>query len=123
MPKQTIGGQIPGLPFSKAVRAGDYVYVSGSVGFDANNKLVQGGMEAETRQALENIKALLAEAGCAMADVIKCTIWLDDVRDFPILNRVYAEYFGESPPARSTVRSELMIAAKVEIEAIAYKPT
>ncbi len=122
MPKQTIGGQIPGLPFSKAVRAGDYVYVSGSVGFDANNKLVPGGMEAETRQALENIKALLAEAGCAMDDVVKCTIWLDDVRDFPILNRVYAEYFGESPPARSTVRSELMIAAKVEIEAIAYKP-
>ena len=122
MPKQTIGGQIPGLPFSKAVRAGDYVYVSGSVGFDADNKLVQGGMEAETRQALENIKALLAEAGCAMADVIKCTIWIDDVRDFPILNRVYAEYFAESPPARSTVRSELMIAAKVEIEAIAYKP-
>lgn len=122
MPRQTIGGQIPGLPFSKAVRAGDFVYVSGSVGFDANNKLVTGGIEPETRQVMENIKSVLAEAGCTLDDVVKCTAWLDDPRDFGFFNKVFREYFGDSPPARSTVRSELMIDAKVEIEAIAYKP-
>ena len=122
MPRETIGGRIPGLPFSKAVRAGDFVYVSGSVGFDANTKLVTGGIEPETRQVMENIKSVLAEAGCTLDDVVKCGVWLDDPRDFGIFNRVFAEYFGDDPPARSTVRSELMIDAKVEVDVIAYKP-
>jgi reactive intermediate/imine deaminase len=122
VPRETIGGRIPGLPFSKAVRVGDFVYVSGSVGFDANNKLVTGGIEPETRQVMENIKSVLAEAGCTLDDVVKCSVWLDDPRDFGIFNRVFAEYFGDDAPARSTVRSELMIDAKIEIDAIAYKP-
>ncbi|MFQ5973711.1 MAG: RidA family protein, partial [Alphaproteobacteria bacterium] len=93
-----------------------------TVGFDAENKLVSGGIAAETRQVMENIKAVLNQAGCGLDDVVKCTVWLDDPRDFGIFNRVYAEYFGDDPPSRSTVRSQLMIDAKVEVEAIAYKP-
>ena len=64
----------------------------------------------------------LAEAGCTMADVVKNTIWLEDPRDFAGFNKVYAEFFAEDPPARATVRSDLMLDAKIEIEALAYKP-
>jgi enamine deaminase RidA (YjgF/YER057c/UK114 family) len=64
----------------------------------------------------------MIEAGCTLDDVVKCSVWLDDPRDFGIFNRVFAEYFGNHPPARSAVRSQLMIDAKVEIDAIAYKP-
>ena len=126
MTKQAIGGTLMGpggpLPFSRAVRAGDFVYVSGQVGFGPDGTVVTGGIEAETRQVMETIKTLLAEAGCTMDDVIKCTAWLDDVRDFGAFNKVYGSFFGDEPPARSTVRADLMIDAKVEIEAIAYKP-
>lgn len=122
MPRQTIGGTLPGLPFSKAVRAGDFVFVSGTIGFDAEGRLATGGIAGETRQVLENIKSVLEQAGCGMDDVVKCTCWLDDPRDFGGFNRVYAAFFGDDPPSRSTVRSQLVIDAKVEIEAIAYKP-
>ena len=84
--------------------------------------LVEGDITAQTRQVMENIKSVLAEAGCTLDDVVKCSVWLDDPRDFGIFNRVFAEYFGDDAPTRSTVRSELMIDAKIEIDAIAYKP-
>ena len=127
MPKEAIGGTLTGqggvpLPFSKAIRAGDFVYVSGQVAFGADGLLVEGGIEAQTRQTLSNVQAVLEEAGCKMSDVIKCTCWLDDARDFGAFNKTYASFFTTEPPARSTVRSDLMIDAKVEIEAIAYKP-
>ena len=122
MPKQAfvIGKQV--IPYSTAVRAGDFVFVSGQVAFDKDGKLVEGGIEDQTRQVLENVKAALAAAGCTMDDVVKCTCWLDDARDFGRFNAVYGSYFPGDKPARSTVESRLVIDAKVEIEAIAYKP-
>jgi reactive intermediate/imine deaminase len=110
------------LPFSPAVRAGDFVFVSGQVGFDADARIVPGGIEAETRQALKNIGDILTRAGCALEDVVKCTVWLEDARDFSAFNKVYAEHFPGMKPARSTVESRLMIHAKIEIEAVAYRP-
>ena len=127
MGKQAMGGGFTGpggtkLPFPKAVRAGDFVFISGQMATDANGELIEGGIEVQTRQVMDNIKAILAEAGCTMADVVKCTCWIDDPRDFGRFNAVYREYFGDDPPARSTVRSDLMLDGKLEVEAIAYKP-
>lgn len=117
--KSGAGGQR--LPFAPAVRAGGFVYVSGQIAMDENGELVPGGIEAQTRKAMENLEAALALAGCTLADVVKVNVWLDDPRDFWPFNRVYAGYFGEAPPARSTVRAELMVDAKIEIDCIAYQ--
>jgi reactive intermediate/imine deaminase len=114
------GGQP--LPFSPAVKAGPFVFVSGQVPIGDNGEIVAGDIEAQARQALKNVEKTLALAGCALADVVKCTVWLDDARDFRTFNRVYAEYFPGNKPARSTTQAKLMIDAKIEIEAIAYKP-
>jgi len=104
------------------VRAGDFVFVSGQMATGADGQLVEGGIEVQTRQVMDNIKAILAEAGCTMDDVVKCTCFIDDTRDFGRFNAVYASYFGDSPPARSTVRAQLVLDGKLEVEAIAYKP-
>ncbi len=114
------GGQK--LPFSPAVRAGDFVYISGQVAMNERGEIEYGGIEAQTRRTMENVKKVLALADCDLADVVKVTVWLDDTRDFWTFNRVYLEYFGEHPPARSCVRSAMMVDCKVEIEVIAYKP-
>ncbi|MEP6655622.1 MAG: RidA family protein [Betaproteobacteria bacterium] len=113
------GGQA--LPFSPAVKAGPFVFVSGQVAMGNNGEIVPGGIEAQTRQTLENIEKALALAGCSAKDVVKATVWLDDARDFWTFNRVYAEFFGENKPARSTTQAKLMVDAKVEIEVIAYR--
>ncbi|EEY02494.1 RidA family protein [Brucella neotomae] len=110
------------VPLSPAVRAGDMVYVSGQVPVGPNGQIVEGGIEAQTRQVLENIKAALALAGAAMEDVVKTTVWLEDARDFGRMNAVYGTYFPKEPPARTTVESRLMIDIKIEIEAVAYAP-
>ncbi|HMQ92044.1 MAG TPA: RidA family protein [Amaricoccus sp.] len=114
------GGQA--LPFSPAVRAGDFVYVSGQVAMNDRGEIEPGGIEAQTRRTMENVKKVLAMAGCSFDDVVKANCWLDDTRDFWTFNRVYAEYFPNGGPARSTVRSQLMVDAKVEVDVIAYKP-
>ncbi len=119
-PKAGAGGQA--LPFSPAIRAGDFVYVSGQVAHDANGELVGGGIIAQTRQTVENLRRVLAGAGCTLEDVVKCNVWLSDARDFWSFNRVYAGYFPNVPPARSTVQSPLMVDAKIEIDCVAYKP-
>ena len=113
------GGQP--LPFSPAVKAGPFVFVSGQVGMGDNGEIVPGGIEAQTRQALKNVEKALALAGCTPKDVVKATVWLDDARDFWTFNRVYAEFFSGNKPARSTTQAKLMIDAKVEIEVIAYR--
>lgn len=113
------GGQP--LPFSPAVKAGPFVFVSGQVAMGENGEIVPGGIEAQTRQALANVQKALALAGCTLADVVKVTVWLDDARDFWSFNRVYAEHFPGNKPARSTTQAALVVDAKIEIEAIAYR--
>jgi 2-iminobutanoate/2-iminopropanoate deaminase len=110
------------LPIAPAVRAGDFVFVSGQVGFDASGALVAGGITQQAEQTIANIVAILATANCTLADVVKVGVWLDDARDFGPFNQVFARHFGANPPARSTVQSSLVIDAKVEIDVIAYKP-
>ena len=110
------------VPLSPAVRAGDTVYISGQVPVGPNGQIVEGGIEAQTKQVLENVKAALALAGATMEDVVKTTIWLEDARDFGRMNAVYDTYFPKEPPARTTVESRLMIDIKIEVEAIAYAP-
>lgn len=120
MKKITYGGSH--VPLSPAVRAGDFVYVSGQVPTDANGSVVPGGIEAQTRQTLENVKAALALAGCTMDQVVKTFAIISDARDFGAFNKVYATYFPTEPPARTTVEARLMIDIRVEIEAVAYAP-
>ena len=126
MSVQFLGGTRTGaggqqLPFSPAVTAGPFVFVSGQVAMGDNGELVPGGIEAQTRQTLRNVEKALALAGCTLKDVVKSTVWLDDARDFWTFNRVYAEFFPETKPARSATQATLMIDAKVEIEVIAYR--
>ena len=109
-------------PFSPAVRAGDFIYVSGQVPGNAEGEIVAGGIEAQTRQVMENLEAVLALAGATLDDVCKCTCWLQDARDFGAFNRIYTSYFPNGKPARSTTEARLMVDAKVEIDVIAYKP-
>jgi reactive intermediate/imine deaminase len=114
------GGQR--LPFSPAIRAGDFVFVSGQVGMNERGEIEPGGIEAQTRRTFNNLESVLALAGCSLKDVIKVTVWLDDTRDFWTFNKVYQEYFPENPPVRSCVRAQMMVDCKVEIEVTAYKP-
>ena len=109
-------------PFSPAVRAGDFIYVSGQVPVNKEGEIVAGGIEAQTRQVMENIKTVLALAGATFDDVCKSTCWLQDARDFGAFNRIYMSYFGENKPARSTTEARMMIDARVEIDVVAYKP-
>ncbi|MCY4152137.1 MAG: RidA family protein [Aestuariivita sp.] len=114
------GGQA--LPFSPAVRAGDFIFISGQIAMTETGEIESGGIEWQTRRAMENLIAVLRKAGCTLEDVAKVNVWLDDPRDFWTFNRVYASYFPNGAPARSTVRSQLMVDAKVEIDATVYKP-
>jgi 2-iminobutanoate/2-iminopropanoate deaminase len=111
-------------PYSQAVAAGDYVFTSGQIGLDpASGQLVEGGIEAQTRQVMANLAAVLAAAGLTFADVVKTTIFLIDMNDFTTVNGVYGESFEDGPkPARSTVAvAALPRGARVEIEAIALR--
>ncbi|MCX5481059.1 RidA family protein [Kaistia geumhonensis] len=110
------------VPLSPAVRAGDFVYISGQVPTDASGAVVAGGIEAQTRQVMDNVKAALALAGCSLDQVVKTFVILSDARDFGAFNKVYATYFPSEPPARTTVEARLMIDIRIEVEAIAYAP-
>ena len=118
--KTGAGGQP--LPFAPAVRAGDFVFVSGQVAMNETGEIEPGGIERQTHKAMENLIAALALADCTLDDVAKVGVWLDDTRDFWTFNRVYASYFPNGGPARSTVKSQIVVDAKVEIDAVAYKP-
>jgi reactive intermediate/imine deaminase len=118
--KQTLGSSP--VPLSPAVRAGDFVFVSGQVPVGEGGSIVPGGIGPETDQVLANVAQVLALAGCTLADVIKTTVWLRDRDDFAAFNKAYGKHFPSEPPARSTAESRLMIDIAVEIEAIAYKP-
>ena len=111
-------------PYSPAVRAGDWLVLAGQVGLDpATGGFVAGGVEAQARQVLANIAAILADCGARLADVAKTTIFVTDIAQFATVNAVYAEAFGDHRPARSTVQvAALPGGAEVEIEAWAYVP-
>ena len=111
-----------GIPISKAIIAGDYIFVSGEVAFDDTGEIVKGGIEAETRQVLDSISNTLKNANSSLEEIVKTTVWLKNVIDFSQFNKIYAEYFPGKKPARSTVRADLMVDAKIEIEVIAYSP-
>ena len=115
-----IGGRR--LSLSRAIRAGDFVFLTGQVPLRDGAPMTSGTIEDQTRVTLELIRETLAEAGCALSDVVKAMIWLRDRADFPGFNAVYGEYFPEDPPARSAVVSELLVDVRVEIEVVAYKP-
>jgi len=107
-------------PYSAGIRSGNMVFTAGQLGIDpATGNLVPGGVEAETRQALQNLKNILESGGSSLAQVIKTTVFLRDMHDFSRMNSVYGEFFLENPPARSTVQvAALPKDAAVEIEAI-----
>lgn len=115
----TLNGQR--LPFSTAVRAGDTVYLSGALGIDANGKLGEG-MAAQARLAMDNLAAGLKQAGLGWGDVVKCTVMLDDMKDWPAFNQVYVTYFPDGKfPARSAFGADgLALGALLEVECIAY---
>ena len=114
---------IPGnrsLPFSAAVRVGDMLYLSGQIGTDSAGALVPGGIEPETRQTMENIRAVLEANGSSMGRVVKCLVMLADMAEWGAMNRVYVTFFPDHLPARSAMgASGLALGARVEIECIA----
>ena len=111
-------------PYSVGIRQGNLVFTSGQIGLDPQTgSLVAGGIEAETRQVLTNLKHVLEAAGSGLDKVVKTTVFLRDMNDFAILNPVYGEFFQENPPARSIAQAvALPKGAAVEIDAIAFVP-
>jgi 2-iminobutanoate/2-iminopropanoate deaminase len=111
---------LKGLPFSEAVRVGTMLYLSGQIGADSSMKLVPGGITAETRQTMENIKATLERYGSSLDHVIKVTAMLADMSEWAEMNKVYVTYFSEHLPARSALGANgLAWGARVEIECVA----
>lgn len=112
------GGQH--LPFARAVAAGGWLYVSGQTAME-KGEVIDGGIVAQAHKAIQNLLAILGEAGYGAADVVRCGVWLDDPRDFASFNKVFAQYFGANPPARSCVVSSMVVDCKVEIDCTAYR--
>jgi 2-iminobutanoate/2-iminopropanoate deaminase len=108
-------------PYSQAVRSGGFLFCSGQIPLDpGTGKMVEGGIEAQTDRVLMNLEAVLAAGGATLAAVVKTTVFLADLADFPAMNAVYGRYFPEDPPARATVQAaRLPAGARVEIDAIA----
>jgi 2-iminobutanoate/2-iminopropanoate deaminase len=118
------GVPTPRGPYSPAVRAGDFIFVSGQVPVNtATDQVELGDIRHETRLVLANIQRILRGCGADMADVVKCSVFLADGKDFAAMNEIYAEFFGADKPARTTVAVEFaMPGLKVEIDCIAYHP-
>ena len=115
-----IGGRK--LSLSRAVRAGDYVFLTGQIPFKDGEPMTSGSIEEQTRVVLDLITETLGQADCARDDVVKAMVWLRERADFPGFNEVYSEYFPTDPPARSAVLNELLVDVRVEVEVVAYKP-
>jgi reactive intermediate/imine deaminase len=122
MTRQTYGKKNPNLPFHPAVRAGDFIFVSGQVPKDAEGNMLSGTIEEETRSCIEAVRRALKEAGADLEDVVKATVYLEDARDFGRYNGVFAKLFPNAALARTTVEARAVINTKIEIDAIAYKP-
>lgn len=112
------GGQH--LPFARAVEADGWLYVSGQVPMK-NGELVEGNIIVQSHQAIQNLLAILKEAGYSAENVVRCGVWLDDARDFHAFNGVFKQYFSEHPPSRACVVCSMVVDCKVEIDCVAYK--
>jgi 2-iminobutanoate/2-iminopropanoate deaminase len=108
-------------PYSQAIRCGDLIYTAGQIGIaPQTGKLVEGGIEAQARQVLTNLSAILGAAGSSMSSVIKTTVFLHDIKDFAAMNQVYAQFFPDAPPARSAMQvAALPLGSQVMIEVVA----
>ena len=110
-------------PYSQAIRVGELVFTSGSIPLRPDGTLVEGDVIVQTTQVMENLQAVLAAAGTTLAHAVKCTCFLADMNDFAAMNEVYARYFGEAAPARSTIQvARLPRDVRVEIECVAWVP-
>jgi len=117
------GSPTPRGPYSPAIRAGDFIFVSGQGPIDpATDQLSPGDIQHETRLTLQNLQRILAACGATLADVVKCSVFLLDAAEFSRMNEVYKEFFGETRPARTTVEAKFASPMRVEIDCIAYKP-
>ena len=118
------GVPVPKSPYSPAVRAGGFIFVSGQGPNDpATNQMSFGDIRHETRVVLNNVKRILEGCGAGMADVVKCSVFLSDGKDFAAMNEIFAEFFGDHKPARTTVEAKFALPQmKVEIDCIAFKP-
>ena len=110
------------LSLSKAIRAGDFVFITGQIPLRDGVPMIDGTVEEQTRACLDGLKEILTEAECELNDVVKSMIWLKNKEDFPVFNSVYSEYFPIEPPTRSALVSDFLIDILVEIECVAYKP-
>lgn len=110
----------PRNPFSPAVRVGNLLFLAGQIGTDTSNRLVSGGLEPEARQTMNNIKDVLEKTGSSLERVVKCTVFLADMKEWPAFNEIYKTYFPKNYPARSALGATgLALGARVEVECIA----
>ena len=117
-----IGKKNPNLPFHPAVRAGDFIFISGQVAKDEQGNMCAGTIEEQTRWTIDCLRRILAEEGADLSHVVRVTVYLEDARDFGRYNRTFAEYFPEGLIARTTVEARAVISTGIEMDAIAYKP-
>ena len=124
--KEVIGGplEINGrvLSLSRAIRAGDFVFLTGQIPMRDGDPMTDGSIQEQTRAILDDITETLATADCTREDVVKAMVWLRDRADFPGFNAIYGEYFPMEPPTRSAIVSDLLVDVKVEVEVVAYRP-
>lgn len=124
--KQVIGDplKINGrtLSLSRAIRAGDFVFLTGQIPMRDGVPMTNGTIQEQTRAILDDITTTLSQAECTRDDVVKAMVWLRERADFPGFNEVYGEYFPLEPPTRSAVVSDLLVDARVEVEVMAYRP-
>ena len=124
--KEVIGGplEINGrvLSLSRAIRAGDFVFLTGQIPMRDGAPMTDGSIQEQTRAVINDITETLATADCGREDVVKAMVWLRNRADFPGFNEIYAEYFPIEPPTRSAIVSDLLVDARVEVEVMAYRP-
>ncbi len=122
--KQVIGGPIVingrELSLSRAVRAGDMIYLTGQIPMRDGKPMTEGSIEEQTRNCLEQIRDTLQLVGCDMSNIVKTTVWLKDRADFPGFDATYGEFFESDPPARTGLLNDFLVDIKVEIDCIAY---
>jgi 2-iminobutanoate/2-iminopropanoate deaminase len=121
-PVQPDGLAPPSAPYSPVVESGDLVFTAGQVAHNADGNLIVGGIEEQTRRAIENVRTCLEAAGCGLGDVVKVSAFLADLGEFPAFNGVYREYFAEPYPVRTTVGVSLPDGILIELDAVARRP-